>query len=63
MTSGIGFIETFPDSIEDYRVKHEISSNYRLNAVILICPRLKNAAMIADNSKAEKLMNSKRNLE
>jgi len=25
----IGFIGTFPDSSEDYRTKHEISSNYR----------------------------------
>ena len=26
------------------RAKHEISSNYKFQAVILICPRLKNAA-------------------
>ncbi len=25
----ISFIGTLPDSIEDYKVKHEISSNYR----------------------------------
>jgi hypothetical protein len=44
----LGLIGTFPNSIEDYKVKHEISSDYRFHAVILICPRVKNAAIYMD---------------